>query len=572
MPFNSNIKYFAYYFKRHIFFLIIGTLSIFFLSLLILPTPLITRRIIDNTLPQKNLQELVFLIGLVFALLIVTRLLSYFQSMLFYKINSRVILSLRTDMLKKINRLPMSIFKKYSTGYLMSRINEDTGRLQSLFVDTIVSIFKDVLTFIVGVVAIFFIHWKLALMALAILPFYAISAIYFSKVIKKRSSDYYEKSAQTNKHLEESLSMFELTKIFLREKFSVFRYFKSAKTTYRSDIKLTRTSLLNNLITGFIAGISPIVIIGYGGYEIIQGRLTIGLLIAFNSFVGYLFGPTNRLINVNIQIQKSLVALKRVKEIFDLPEENIKIIKNNLTINKLEFENVNFSYFNNEKNKLILKNISFTIKKGEKIGIVGSSGSGKTTLIRLLSGLYEVNSGKILLNGNLLKHDEIIGLRKYSAIVEQEPFLFDDTVYNNIKFGNPRATREEIIQAAKDAFAYEFIKDLKDEFDTIVGNRGGNLSVGQKQRIALARALVKKPKILILDEATSNIDPISESYINKVIFNLPKDMIVIIIAHKLKQIKKCDKIMVLQSSKIIQSGTHNELINSRGLYKKLYET
>ena len=315
-------------YKKYLFSFILGTLSIILLSLLILPTPLITRRIIDHTLPQKNLQELVFLIGLVFILLIITRLLSYFQGMLFYKINTKVILNIRTDLLAKINRLPVSVFKKYSVGYLMSRINDDTARLQSLFVDTIVSIFKDILTFIVGGVAIFLIHWKLALMALAILPFYAISAIYFSKVIKKRSQHFYEKSALTNKFLEESLSMYELVKIFLREKFSVLRYYKSAKETYRSDIKLTRTSMLNNLVTGFIAGVSPIVIIGYGGYEIIQGRLSIGSLIAFNSFVGYLFGPTNRLINVNIQIQKSLVALKRVKEIFELPEENINISKN----------------------------------------------------------------------------------------------------------------------------------------------------------------------------------------------------------------------------------------------------
>ncbi len=565
-----KVIYYIKYFSDYIPKLILGALSIFLLSLLILPTPLITRRIIDHTLPQKNLQELVFLIGLVFVLLIVTRLLSYFQGMLFYKINSRVILSIRTDLLKKINRFPMIIFKKYSTGYLMSRVNDDTNRLQSLFVDTMVSILKDILTFIVGGVAIFLIHWKLALMAFAILPFYVISAIYFSRIIKRRSAEYYEKSAQTNQHLEESLSMFELTKIFLREKFSVFRYFKSAKETYRSDIKLTKISMLNRLITGFIAGISPIAIIGYGGYEIIHGRLSIGSLIAFNSFVGYLFGPTNRLINVNIQIQKSLVALKRVQEIFDLPEEKTSLSQNIIVdIKKIEFKNISFDYDNNKK---VLEDISFEIEQGEKIGIVGNSGSGKTTLIRLLSGLYEVNSGKILLNGIKLNHNEIIGLRKYSAIVEQEPYLFNDTIYNNIKFGNPRATKKEIIQAAKDAYVYKFIKEAENGFQTVVGNRGGDLSVGQKQRIALARALIKNPKILILDEATSNIDAISASYINKVIFNLPKNMIIIIITHKINQIKECDRIIVLHSSKIAEIGNHEKLLQNDGLYKRLYES
>jgi ABC-type multidrug transport system fused ATPase/permease subunit len=582
------------YFKHHIINLILGAFLVFLLSLLILPTPLITRLILDNTLPNKNLQELLILILIVFGLLIFTRIVSYFQGLLFYKINSKVVLDIRLDLLKKIGKLPLRISKKYSTGYLISRINDDTSRLQSLFADTMVSIVRDILTFLVGLTAIFIIHWKLALLSISILPLYIISTIYFSKKIRKLSKTYYEDSAQTTKQLEESLNMLELSKVFLHYKYNLLRYYRKAKRTYRSDIKLGRTSLLNGAITGFIGGIAPITIIGYGGYEIIQGRLTIGSLIAFNSFVGYLFGPASRLINVNIQIQKSLIALKRVRELFDLPEEEIDPkfqIKYNL--NELAFKDVSFSYekrniFINKvskdvnklevcnKNdlslarKIVLNKINFRIENGQKIGIVGGSGSGKTTLLRLLSGLYEPNTGNIIINDKILANSEIIALRKYIAIVEQEPFLFDDTIFNNIRFGNPQAGDEDVILAAQQAYAIEFIEELPEKYQTKVGNKGGNLSVGQKQRIAIARALIRKPKILILDEATSNVDAISESYINKTIFNLPKNMIVIIVAHKLQKIQKCDKIFVIENGRIIESGSHKDLIENNGLYKKMF--
>ncbi|MEA3476254.1 MAG: ABC transporter ATP-binding protein [Candidatus Cloacimonadota bacterium] len=601
---NTNLifRFLTPYFKKHITSLIIGGISVFLLSILILPTPLITRHIIDKTLPNKNLQELLFLILLVLGLLIFMKVVGYFQGLLFYKINTKVILSIRLDLLEKINKLPLKINKKYGTGYLISRINDDTDRIRTLFADTVIMIIKDILTFLVGVMAIFIIHWKLALISITILPFFVASTIYFSKIIRKLSKVFYEDNAQTTRQLEESLNMVELIKVFLKYKYNLLRYIKRAKQAFRSNIKLGKTSFLNSTVTGFLGGLAPIVIIGYGGYEIIQGNLTLGSLIAFNSFVGYLFGPTSRLINVNIQIQKSLMALERVRELFDLPEERIdKEIVLPEKIEQLAFGNVHFSYekrvateaqrhreedingikFKNLKDKNlitnkiveeeILKGISFTARNGEKIGIVGSSGGGKTTLLRLLAGLYEIDEGDIILNGRRLVTSELIALRRQVAIVEQEPYLFNDTIYNNIKFGNGRASEEEIYLSAKQAYADEFIKQLPIGYKTIVGEKGANLSVGQKQRIAIARALIRNPKILILDEATSNIDPISESFINKTIINLPEDMIIFVITHHLTITRKCNKILVLDNGRIIEQGTHNELIKMNNNYKKLYD-
>lgn len=576
-PKNVILSFLTPYFKKHTCGLIIGGISIFLLSILILPTPLIIARIIDKTLPNKNLQELLFLILLVLGLLIFMKIVGYFQGILFYKINTKVILDIRLDLLEKINKLPLKISKKYGTGYLISRINDDTSRLQSLFADTFIGIIKDILTFLVGAAVIFFIHWKLALISVAILPFFIASTIYFSRIIRKLSKIFYEDNAQATRQLAESLNMLELCKIFLKYKYNLLRYFRKAKQALRSNIKLGKTSFLNNAITGFLGGLAPIVVIGYGGYEIIQGHLTLGYLIAFNSFVGYLFGPTSRLINVNIQIQKSLMALKRVQELFDLPEEKSDSAVLPQVIEKLEFRDVCFSYDENKDD--IIKSLNFTANMGEKIGIVGGSGGGKTTLIRLLSGLYEIDSGSInvfcsedekFLKGKSLSIGELIALRKRVGIVEQEPFLFNDTIYNNIKFGNSRASESDINQASIQAYADIFINELPEKYQTYVGEKGTNLSVGQKQRIAIARAMVKQPEILIFDEATSNIDTVSEQYINKTIFSLPKNMIVFIVAHRLSTIRHCDKILVLEKGTIVEVGSHLELLKRKGFYAKYY--
>ncbi|MGC9337018.1 MAG: ABC transporter ATP-binding protein [Candidatus Cloacimonadia bacterium] len=589
---NTIFRFLTPYFKKHTASLIVGGISIFLLSILILPTPLITRQIIDHTLPNKNIQQLIFLILLVLALLIFMKVVGYFQGLLFFKINNKVILDMRVDLLEKIHRVPLATTKRYGTGYLISRINDDTGRLRTLFADTFVMILRDVLTFLLGAVVIFIIHWKLALVSIAILPFFVLATIYFGKVIRKDSKRFYEKQAQTTRQLEESLGMMDLSKVFLKPRYNLLRYYRRAKEAFRSNIRLGKTSFRNNAVTGFLAGIAPIVIIGYGGYEIIQGRLTLGSLIAFNSFVGYLFGPASRLINVNIQIQQALMALERVRELFDLPEEEVdKEIVLPERLEELEFENVHFSYEaishpsqereegsvsksqpreESISDNQVLKGITFRAKRGEKIGIVGSSGGGKTTLLHLLAGLYEVDKGKILLNGRSLTTSELIALRKQVAIVEQEPYLFNDTIYNNIRFGNGRASEEEIYSAARQAYADEFIRRLTDGYQTIVGEKGTNLSVGQKQRIAIARALVKKPKILVLDEATSNIDSISEEFINRTIFSLPDNMIVFIIAHRLYTVKRCDRILVLEKGKIVEEGTHQELLKMNGYYKRFY--
>ena len=309
------------YLKRYIFSLVLGCISIFTLSFLLLPTPFLTHHILDNVLPSKNIILLFKLITAILGLHVFQKILTYFQNFLFYRINAKIIYDIRLDLLKKINNLPLKISQKFGIGYLISRIDSDTERLKSLFADTIIRIVKDSLTFVVGLIAIFYLHWKLALLSIILLPFYIIATVYFGKKIRNLSKVYYEDDSQTVKQLEETLSMVELVKQFSRHNFNILRYLSKANTTFKSYTKLGKISFVNNLVIGFISGLSPLIIFCYGGYEIINNRLTIGSLIAFNSFVGYLFGPTRKLVNVNVQIQQALVALSRIEEIFNLPDQ-----------------------------------------------------------------------------------------------------------------------------------------------------------------------------------------------------------------------------------------------------------
>jgi subfamily B ATP-binding cassette protein MsbA len=567
---NKHIKTVVKYLRKYKKALIFGCLVIIFQSLLILPTPLITRHIIDDVIPGKDFKLLLILIAAALSIHFIQRYMSYFQEFLFFRVNAKMIYDIRVDLLKKVNRIPMKLVKKYGTGYLISRINDDTERIRSLFADTMTRIFIDVLTLIVGVVAIYYLNWKLATMTILVVPSYIMTVLYFTKIIKKKSRTYYEEAAQTTKQLEESLNMVELGKLFLRYNFSALRYVKNARKSFYSYLSLGRISLKNTLYSSLITGLAPVVVLGYGVYEIMEGRFTIGSLMAFNAYVMYLFGPAGRLIMINVEVQKALVALGRIEELFALPSERHG--RNGFKtgrIDSISLKNVSFSYDRTP----VLQNLSMDIMKGEKIAIVGGSGNGKTTLLRILTGLYPLSKGTVSVNKKQLSKEEMIGLRKYTAVIEQEPFLFNDTIFNNIKFGNPRARDEDVYEAACKAHVDEFVGDSKEGYQRIVGNKGSNLSVGQKQRITIARALLRKPRLLILDEATSNIDSISEAYINKTIFSLPDDVIVIIIAHRLSTIKNCDRIFVIQDGNITESGTHDQLVAvDCGVYKKYYES
>jgi subfamily B ATP-binding cassette protein MsbA len=450
----------------------------------------------------------------------------------------------------------------------MSRVSGNVNAVQGLLADTLVSFGQNTLTFIAGVICTIYIHPKLACICFGILPLYLLSLQVFNKRIRGMSHDVRERYALVQKDLQELLSAITVIKAFTGERRSTLRLLSSVKGAIRKEVRLDITATLASISSVIISSAGPIVLIWYGCGEIMRGALTIGGLIAFNSFIRYLFGPTRALFNLNIGIQRSLAACERVFEIMDIrPErEGKKDIK--IKEGRVVFENVSFSYDEKER---VLENISLEANPGKVCAIVGRSGVGKTTLVSLIPRFYEPQKGRILIDGEDISFANLKRLRKAIGIVAQETFLFSDTIRENIRFGNPNAGDAQIKTAARLAYCDEFIKNFPNGYQTKVGERGVNLSGGERQRISIARAILKDPKIFILDEATSNLDSESERKIQKALEKLMRERTTIVIAHRLSTILNADKLLVLQERKIVEVGTHKELYKKNGVYRKLYD-
>lgn len=562
---RTDIKILYPYFKKYSLGLFIGSLMIVIVALFLMPIPFLTKYILDDVIPNKNIEFLFYIIVSIIIIQIAVSILRYIQAYIFYSINNKIVFFIRVDLLKHLNKIKYELLFRKGTGYYLSRVNDDTSRLRSVFVGTFVEMFKDVVSFIVSLVAIFYINWKISVFVCSLLPFFLLTSFYYSKRIRVASHNYFESNAKNLRNMEELLSSIKTIKLFNRYNFNILKYFKSSRVNLKHNLIYGNTTFKNSLFSGLFIGLLPIISIGYGAYEVINGDFTIGSLIAFNSFSGNLFGPANRLISANIGIQSAFVALNRINELFRLPTESLNKI--NKKFNNLEIKNMHFNY----TNRNVLRNVSLEMNIGQKIGIVGNSGSGKTTLINILLGFLKIEHGTVLLNGKEYNGSHVLSVfREKIGIVEQEPFLFDDTIYNNISLGKAGVTKEEIYEAARKAYVNNFADKLPERLQTQVGINGNQLSVGQKQRIALARALLKKPQILILDEATSAVDQLSEKYIIETINNLPKDMLIIISAHRLSTIRNCDKIFVLRDGTVAETGSHSELLELEGEYSKLY--
>ncbi len=548
-----------------------GVIAFFFMLLAVglqLPMPFLTKYLIDEVIVIKSFR-LLNIIGLVLVGVLFVRAASIFlESFLLTTFRGRVLFDIRLKLFEHIQKLSFSFFHKKETGYLMSRISGDVNAVQGLLADTLVSFGQNTLTFIAGIACTIYIHPKLAFICFAILPLYLLSLQVFNKRIRGMSHDVRERYALVQKDLQELLSGISIIKAFTGERRSTLRLLKSVKDAIRREVRLDITAALASISSVLISSAGPIVLIWYGCGEIIRGSLTIGGLIAFNSFIRYLFGPTRSLFNLNIGIQRSLAACERIFEIMDIAPEREGRRDIKIREGRVVFENVSFSYDGKER---VLENISFEANPGEICAIVGRSGVGKTTLVSLIPRFYEPKEGRILIDGEDISDVSLKRLRKNIGIVAQETFLFSDTIKENIRFGNPVAKDREIEEAARLAYCDEFIKTLPDSYETSVGERGVNLSGGERQRISIARAILKNPKILILDEATSNLDSESEKNIQQALEPLTRTRTSFVIAHRLSTIINADKLLVLENGKIIEVGTHKELYEKNGVYRKLYD-
>ncbi len=507
-----------------------------------------------------------------FAVLIVQAILSFFRIYTFAQVSEKAMRDVRQTLYAKIITLPIFHFEKRRVGELMSRITSDITQLQDVLSITLAEFFRQVFTLVGGVALITYISWKLTLFMLATFPVLVISAIVFGKFIRKISKKAQDELANTNIIVEETLTSIQAVKAFTNEKYEVDRYTTSLNKVLGEALKAAtlRGGFVSFIIFALFGGIVGVV--WYGASLVANGDLILADLLTFIFYTAFIGGSVGGLGDIYAQLQKTIGASDRILEILGDPSE-IDLTRDSsasaVSFGQIKVQDLEFSY-PSRPSVQIIKGINFTIEPGQKVAIVGTSGTGKSTLAQLFMRFYEPNAGSISLGDRSIADIDITEWRKMVALVPQEVLLFGGTIRENIAYGKPGATQEEIESAAELAYAKEFVESFPEKWDTMVGERGVKLSGGQRQRIAIARAILKNPKFLLLDEATSALDSESEKWVQSALEELMKNRTSLIIAHRLSTIRSADLIIVMEEGKIVESGSHEELMKKKsGIYQNM---
>lgn len=515
-------------------------------------------------------QSFVILSGLILLFTFLKGFFSYLQEYLSEYIGERIALDFREQVYKHLHTLSMRFFNQISTGKTISSVTSDIDLIGKSVTAILGVILKEPLTLLGLVILLFFLNWQLALISIVVFPLGIYPVIRFNKKLKTRTLALQKSRAETMAVLQETLSGIRIVKAFVREKYEINRFYQKAKELFSNTMRIVRVHAVAGPLAEFLGAVGFVLAFAVGAYFIFQNKLTVGTLGAFLGALFSFYQPIRRLVEANSMFQRGLAAAERVFAILDTKPE---IIEKPTAIalprlrNKIVFSNVSFAY---EDNRLVLDNINLEIKRNQVVAFVGPSGSGKTTLVSLIPRFYDPTSGHIYIDGHDIRNVRIDSLRNQIGIVTQETILFNDTIFNNIVYGRD-ISKEQVYHACRIAHAEEFILNMPNGYDTLVGERGVNLSGGQRQRIAIARAIVHEPSILILDEATSEIDTESEQLIQDALLTLMKNCTIIIIGHRLSAILPADNIFVLNNGKIVEQGTHTQLLAAGGLYARLYQ-
>jgi ABC-type multidrug transport system fused ATPase/permease subunit len=554
---------------------LVGALGLLVLSALLkLPVPFITIYLIDTVIPARDLRALFWVSAAIVLMTVVFLIVEGVRGLVVLVVSRKVNARAETLLLSRVQQLPMSYLNAKDSGYVLARFVNDLGSLNQLATDTLLGSVQQVAVLLVGLVAVFHIHTRLAVASLAILPVFALLNASYGRRLRRQAQRSAEARALTLEALHEALSGILVTKVFSRERWELMRVFRRRADTIRTEVQNYLESSVASFLVALLGAAGPLIVLCYGGYEIVNGRLTMGALIGFSSVVAYLHGPTQALTSLYLGGQSAIASLDRVAELLEMePEAGGCQIAGRSRLpaprggGAIEFRSVRLRY--GTQSRPVLDGVDLSIEAGSVVAIIGESGAGKSSLVSLLFRLYEPQDGQVLIDGVDVRQLDLASLRETMGLVSQETTLCSGSIIDNIRFGKPRAQVSAVVAAARLAFAHDFIEALPRGYDTQVGRNGFQLSAGQRQRVALARTILKRPRVLILDEATSSIDSQSEELIWRALASFAAGRTTIVISHRLSSILQADTVIHLHHGRVLGAGTHAELLKGDE-YRSLY--